>query len=211
MFGGLKIPLGFCGFLAITMVVVLGDFTFVERVRGQTLMTMPASGKDSKDLKQREKKLTSEFLGKVKLLGSYDQRKKKLIKRYINLSLELDKMNVVLRELKSADMAGLGESTENILMLEHRKIVSERSFVIEQIKEGLLRRYQLMEKLETLQKSEGSKSASPSDVGAEVRWAKGELRRLEERENWNWMLLKIREALHYLRRDVTKELGLIKK
>jgi len=156
-------------------------------------------------------KLSSEFFDKVKLLDSYGQRKQALVKKYISLSLKFEKMQVILRGLQSADMAVSVDSMENTLMLEHRKIVSERQFVLERIREGLLRQYQLLENLETLQQSAVSKARAPSGNREEIRWVKGELRRLEEIENWNRMLLQIKEALHYLRTDVTKELALLRR
>jgi hypothetical protein len=75
----------------------------------------------------------------------------------------------------------------------------------------LFRQYQLLENLETLRQRAVSKAIAPSDNREEIRWVKGELRRLEEMENWNWMMLKIKEALHYLRTDITNELNLLRR
>jgi len=211
MYEGLKIKLGMCGIFVIIMAGVLSNLTIAAKALGESQMTMQTSGSDSKDLVGREKQLSAEFLDKVKLLNSYDQRKQALVKKYISLSLKLEKMQVILQGLQSADMVWSADSRENTLILDHRKIVSERQFVWERILEGLLRQYQLLENLETLQQNAVSKVRTPSDNREEIRWVKGELRRLEEMENWNWMLLKIREALHYLRTDVTKELDLIRR
>lgn len=211
MYEGLKIKLGMCGVFVIIMAGVPSGITIAAKALGESQMTMQTSSSDSKDLVGREKQLSAEFLDKVKLLNSYDQRKQALVKKYISLSLKLEKMQVILQGLQSADMAWSADSRENTLMLDHRKIVSERQFVWERILEGLLRQYQLLESLETLQQNAVSKAHAPSDNREEIRWVKGELSRLEEMENWNWMLLKIREALHYLRTDVTKELDLIRR
>jgi len=211
MHEGLKFRLGICGFFVIIMAGVLSDSTIVAQALGASQMTMQTSDKDSKNFIEREKQLSSEFLDKVKLLDSYEPRKQALVKKYISLSLRFDKMQVVLQGLQSADMALPVDTMENTLMLEYRKIVSERQFVWERILEGLLRQYQLLENLQTLQQNAVSKSHSPSDKRDEIRWVKGELRQLEEMENWHWMLLQIREALHYLRTDVTKELDLLRR
>ena len=211
MHEGLKIKLGMCGVFVIIMAGVLSDITIAATALGESQMTMQTSDKDSKYLIEREKQLASEFLDKVKLLDSYEPRKQALVKKYIRLSLKFDKMQVVLQGLQSVDLALSVDSMENTLMLEYRKIVSERQFVWERILEGLLRQYQLLENLQTLQQKAVSKSHSPSDKRDEIRWVKGELRQLEEMENWHWMLLQIREALHYLRTDVTKELDLLRR
>ena len=211
MYEGLKMKLGLCGFFVIIMAGVLSDITIATKARGESQMTMRTSGRDSKNLLEREKQLSSEFLDKVRLLNSYGKRKQALVKKYINLSLKLEKIQVVLQGLQSADMALSLDSKENTLMLEHRKIVSEKQFVVERILEGLFRQYQLLENLETLQQRAGSKVIAPSDNREEIRWVKGELRRLEEMENWNWIMLKIGEALHYLRTDITKELDLLQR
>ena len=211
MHEGLKIKLGMWGVFVIIMAGVLSDITIAATALGESQMTMQTSDKDSNDLIEREKQLSLEFLDKVKLLDSYEPRKQALVKKYIRLSLKFDKMQVVLQGLQSVDMALSVDSMENTLMLEYRKIVSERQFVWERILEGLLRQYQLLENLQTLQQKAVSKSHSPSDKRDEIRWVKGELRQLEEMENWHWMLLQIREALHYLRTDVTKELDLLRR
>ena len=211
MHGVLKFKLGVCGFFVIIMAGILSDITIATKALGESQMTMRTSGRDSKNLLEREKQLSSEFLDKVQLLNSYGQRKQALVKKYINLSLKLEKMQVILQGLQSADIALSVDSKENTLMLEHRKIVLEKQFVFERILEGLFRQYQLLENLETLRQRAVSKAIAPSDNREEIRWVKGELRRLEEMENWNWMLLKIREALHYLRTDVTKELDLLRR
>lgn len=211
MHEGLKMKLSFCGFFVIIMAGVLSDVTVAAKALGESQITWGTSGRGSQDLVKREKQLSSEFFAKVKLLDSYEQRKQALVKKYTSLSLKLEKMQVILQELQSADMALSVDSKENTLMLEHRKIVSEKQFVLERILEGLLRQYQLLESLEALQQNAVSKVHDPYDNREEIRWMKGEIRRLEEMENWNWMLLKIGEALHYLRTDVTKELALLQR
>ncbi|MCZ6799377.1 MAG: hypothetical protein O7F12_02700 [Nitrospirae bacterium] len=211
MHGVLKFKLGVCGFFVIIMAGILSDITIATKALGESQMTMRTSGRDSKNLLEREKQLSSKFLDKVQLLNSYGQRKQALVKKYINLSLKLEKMQVILQGLQSADIALSVDSKENTLMLEHRKIVLEKQFVFERILEGLFRQYQLLENLETLRQRAVSKAIAPSDNREEIRWVKGELRRLEEMENWNWMMLKIKEALHYLRTDITNELNLLRR
>lgn len=208
---GLKMKLGFCGLFVIIMAGVLSDRTLAAKALQDSQMTMPTTDSDSNGLLAREEQLSSDFFAKVKHLDSYEHRKQALVKKYVRLSLKLDKMQVVLQGLQSADMALSGNSKENTVMLEHRKIVSEKHFALEQILEGLLRQYQALEKLETLQQRAVSNAQAPSDNSEEIRWVKRELRQLEEMENWNWMLLKIRESLHYLRTDITKELDLLRR
>ncbi len=211
MYEGMKFKLGICAVFVIILGGVLGDMMFASQVLGESQTTMRNSDRHSKDLTEHELQLSSEFFEKVKALDSYELRKQALVNKYINLSLKSEKMQVVLRELESASVALSADSRENTLMLEHRKIVSERQFVWERILEGLLRQYQLLESLETLQSHAHSKAPASSDNTAEIRWVKGELRQLEETENWNWMLLKMRESLHYLRTDITKELDLLRR
>ncbi len=212
MFRYLKFKLGFYGLFVIAMTGSFSTLTMVEEVSGEIQLAMQNSEQSSKDqVNQREKELSLEFFDKVKHLDSFEHRKQALVKKYVSLSLNLEKMQVVLRGLKSADMALSVNPVENTLMLEHRKIISERQFVVERILEGLLSQYQLLEVLENLQKASGLKEPAQAGNEEEIRWTKEELRRLQERESLNWMLLKISEALHYLRTDVTKELNLLQK
>lgn len=207
MYRYLKCKLGYYGLFMIAMTGGFSALTMVEEVSGETQLAMQTSELDSKDLmNQREKELSSEFFDKVEHLDSFEQRKQALVNKYVSLSLNLEKMQVVLRGLKSADMALSVNPVENTLMLEHRKVISERQFVVERILKGLLRQYQLLEELESLQKE-----SAPADNREEIHWIKEELRRLQEQESFHWMLLKISEALHYLRTDVTKELNLLQK